>query len=233
MTGVLKAADLFGGSIVPARHLRDGVDVRQPAPAAAHLVLATQLLPWAASQYCADYCLTAMFVGIPAGWWTGRKIDALIAPEGVNVITYARVEDNAGKIKVSIVEFNVVPATEIVQTSATSTMTTPTSGNIELTVSCLVQRVEVTLNGTVVFDRMIARCAGTFRPMLLCNLTTSATLQCHANWALASGERTRDVTEPQCLDLVPHPFWLRGFLGQGGGTVELDAASPGGWASTL
>lgn len=147
------------------RLVRDGFDVRESALKAV-TVAGLQTLPYTYTDTCMDFSLGATFPAIAAGFWTSLKIDARITPIGSNVVTFARVEDNAGKMKISVIEQNPNTLAELVQTSLTSTLTTPTTGDVVVYVAVTDQRLQVKVNTIVVFDQTIARCGGLFSPSI-------------------------------------------------------------------
>ena len=160
------------------RLVRDGMDVRQSALKTV-TVNGSQTLPWTAPTSCADFYLSAEFKSLCAGWWVDRKIDILLTPEGVNANVYARVEDDSGKIKISIVEIYIGLGSETLQTGLTSGIDTPTNGNVVVAISCLDQRAEILVNGVQVFAQIIYRCGGTFKPRLISSGST-ATIEFYA-----------------------------------------------------
>jgi hypothetical protein len=126
------------------RLVRDGQDVRANALKVV-LSASTQALPFTSGTSGRDFAMEPTFTGLTAGFWTGRQINYLIARKGVNVYEYLRVEDASGKLKVSIIEFTPGPNTEVVQDTLTTTYTTPTSGSLALRVTCMDQRVVVSI----------------------------------------------------------------------------------------
>lgn len=147
------------------RLVRDGFDVRTSALRLV-TVSGAQALPWTAAVEASDFFLQATFNAIPGGWWTERKINTKISPDGVNATLWARVEDSGGLIKISIIEVYTGPPSETVQFTVTSGLATPITGNVVVTILVQDQYVEVRVNGTVVFSRVIYRCGGTFLPVL-------------------------------------------------------------------
>ena len=165
------------------RLVRDGIDVRQSALRAI-TVSGTQAFPWTATSQCADFYLKATFAAIPAGWWTARTIEILASPEGVNSINYIRVVDSTGYIKTTFYDYTVSPPAYTSQLSITSTFATPTSGDVELEIIVHDQLVQVIVNGTTVFNRIVARMGGVFYPEIVSS-GASATIK------FAAGEYTQ------------------------------------------
>lgn len=164
------------------RLVRDGIDVRNCALKVAAGPAAT-VTPYVCPAQGADFAMSATFAAIAADFWTGLKLNWQIARGGVNAIQYARLEDSGGKLKVSIVEFNVGPATEYIQTSVVSTLDTPAPGSdVAIIIFAADQRVRIAVNGCVIFDRLIARFGGVFAPVLSADPSAPAKAMTVASW---------------------------------------------------
>lgn len=145
------------------RLVRDGFD---PRTSYLQTVATTGALPFTGSTECSDFLVSTTFSSVPANFWIGTKVESALSRVGANVYVFARVEDNAGKIKVSIIELNIGPQTETVQFSVTSTLASPTSGDVTVQFAAIDQRVIVEVNGATVFDSPIYRPGGVFFPSI-------------------------------------------------------------------
>ena len=169
------------------RLVRDGFDPRTSALKTVTLTN-PQVTPFVASVEAADVVIQETFAAIPAGFWTGLQINHLIARRGANVELYARVEDAAGRIKVSVIEYVPGAGTESAQVAVTSTLATPTVGDLTILVGALDQRLTVQVNGTTVFDTIIYRPGGIFATELTVVPAAPAKTVTVGLWA---GEYTR------------------------------------------
>lgn len=170
------------------RLMRDGFDVRNSALKSV-AVAGLQALPYTAASSGADFYIAGTFASVAA--WPGN-VDAALSLTGTNHRQFVRVEDAAGKVKVSVIDYEIFSATEVVQVAVTSSMTTPTAGDVTVGVMAIDQHLVVTVNGTIVFDRPIARHGGTFAPTFAC-VGESATIQLRVGEYVTYNSRLNDV----------------------------------------
>jgi hypothetical protein len=170
------------------RLMRDGFDVRNCAQKSV-AVAGLQVLPFTAASSGADFYIAGTFAAVAA--WPGN-VEAGLSLVGTNHRQFVRVEDSAGKIKVTVIDYEIFSTTEVVQVSVTSSMTTPTAGDVTVAFMAIDQNLVVTVNGTVVFDRPIARHGGTFAPTFDC-AGESATITLRVGEYITYNSRLNDV----------------------------------------
>lgn len=147
------------------RLVRDGVDVRCAALREV-FTASVQASPWTSGVLAdSDFTLAATFAAIPAGWWTGRVLSFDIGTAGVNGKTQLLVDDNAGRVRVTVRD--ITPGLSFTnQFSLTTGYATPASGDVTVQASVRDQWLEVRLANVILYEGMIARFAGRFAPVL-------------------------------------------------------------------
>ena len=143
-----------------SRLVRDGVDVRS---AALRLKSnAASVLPWTASTAAqSDFSVEATFTSVSS--WTSQILTFYLGTQGANTLTELRIDDNAGKVRLTIRDRQVGTGGTTNQEVLTSTLTSPT-GTVVFGVLAQDQRLLVSVNGTVIYAKIIARFAGEFYP---------------------------------------------------------------------
>lgn len=183
------------------RLVRDGFDVRQSQIR----YLAAQSvgsLPWTSSVALSDMVVALTIAGIPAGYWTGRAIRLNISPYGENVELYAKVEDDAGYLKVSVIEEYNDGLSTSTQWAVTTTMATPASGTHTLQWIVQDQRFALLVDDVICFDEPLWRPGGTFAPTLS---TTGGSGSPAYTLALGAGEYVKTPTR-----LTDYEMWGNG-----------------------
>lgn len=147
------------------RLVRDGYDQR--VAALRQISSASAALPWTATtQAQSDFSLGLSFAGVTGGWWTGgpQVLTVQLGTLGVNTVTELLIDDSAGFVRITVRDRQPgVGSTN--QYQIVTTIARPT-GTVVFGVLVQDQRLLVTVNGTVAFDKTIKRFAGIFYPVL-------------------------------------------------------------------